>query len=137
MSTDLTRTFSDSSKAFDVISHGMLLWKLLPCHKRYNKLVVKIISTARKYLTTYQCEGTDSIQMTLPSFLLAPITVQGFYFLHLRHLQRHLRRGHFLPRAHVLGRGHLLRREHVLQQGHLLRQGHLRTEHLLRKGRLL
>jgi hypothetical protein len=68
MRTNLTQIFSDPPKSFDVINHRMLLWKLLSWHKRYNKLVVKIISTAHKYLTTNQCEGTNSVQMNLPSF---------------------------------------------------------------------
>ena len=89
MSTKLTQIFSDPAKSFDVINHGMLLWKLLPWHKRYNKLLVKIISIANRYLTSYQCEGTKSVQMNLPSFPSAPIRVQALHFLLPRHIQQH------------------------------------------------
>ena len=43
MSTKLTQVFSNPAKPYDVLDRGMLLQKLFSWHKRYNKLVVKII----------------------------------------------------------------------------------------------
>jgi hypothetical protein len=64
MSTNLSQVFSHPAKAYYVINHRMLMQKLQSLHKRYNKVVVKIISIAHKYLTTYQCEGTNCVQIT-------------------------------------------------------------------------
>jgi hypothetical protein len=67
ISTNSTQILSGPIKAHYVKNHGMLLWKLLSWHKRYNKLFVKIISIAHKYLTTYHSEGTNAVQRNVTS----------------------------------------------------------------------
>ena len=53
---------SGPTKAHDVKNHELSLWKLLSWHKMCNKLLVKIMSIAHKYLTTYHSAGTNSLQ---------------------------------------------------------------------------